>query len=275
MTVYGAEADDRLSEEISAGDVNGDGIDDLILVAAFASGPNNDRRALGETYVIFGPPPAQVDVAQDVPDLTVYGVDEGDQLGHSLGSGDVDGDGADDILLAAVSSDGFDNQAELAGEAALVLGGGESGRTVDVAAGEAAAVIYAGSAGDRLGRSATVGDLNGDGLADLLLGAPGGDGADESRTNVGEIWIVFGSPSPAGVFQLGRGEADAVIEGLDVEDILSSEVFGRPILQVRDMNGDGLGDILVGAPRGDGPENERTDVGEGYILFTRAPARDE
>jgi hypothetical protein len=199
----------------------------------------------------------------------VYGVDQGDQLGHSLGSGDVDGDGADDLLLAAVSSEGLDNATALAGEAALVPGGGGPGRIADVAAGDATTLIYSGSAGDRLGRSAAMGDLNGDGSADLLLGAPGGDGAGERRTNVGEIWIVLGSPSLDELYRLGLGEAGAVIEGLDVDDTLATEAFGRPVLKVVDVNGDGSGDILASAPRGDGAANERTDAGEAYILFVR------
>jgi len=271
VTVYGAEADDRLSEELGAGDIDGDGIDDLILSAPFASGPGNSRSALGETYVIIGPPPALVDIAQDVPYLTVYGVDQGDQLGHSLGSGDVDGDGADDLLLAAVSSEGLENAAALAGEAALVPGDGGPGRIADVAAGDATTLIYSGSAGDRLGRSAAMGDLNGDGSADLLLGAPGGDGAGERRTNVGEIWIILGSPSLDELYRLGLGEADAVIEGLGVDDTLASEAFGRPVLRVVDVNGDGSGDILAGAPRGDGAAKERPDAGEAYILFVGEP----
>lgn len=273
VTVYGADADDRLGEEVDAGDVNGDGIQDLILPAPFARGLQNDSDAAGQTYAISGPPPAEVDIAQGQQNLTVYGVDAGDQLGHSLGSGDVNGDGFSDILLAAVSSDGLANQARLAGEAALALGHdlavNANGRAVDVAAGDAASIIYAANAGDRLGRSATVGDVSGDGLADLVIAAPGGDGAMESRTNAGEVYVIFGSPSPVRVIELGLGEADAVIEGLDADDTLGSEVFGRPVLLVRDIDGDGRGELLAGAPRGDGPDNGRVDSGEAYILFTK------
>ena len=275
VIVYGANGDDRLGEAVSVGDVNGDGIQDLVLPAPFAAGLQNQAEVAGQTYAILGPPPAEIDIARGEQDLTVYGTDTGDQLGHSLGSGDVDGDGFGDILLAAVSSDGLANEAPLAGEAALALGRDletdAQGAVVDTAAGDAASVIYAGSAGDRLGRSAAVGDVSGDGLADMLIAAPGGDGIKERRTNAGEVYVVFGAPSPARVIELGLGEADVVIEGLDADDTLGSEAFGKPVLLVMDMDGDGRGDLLVGAPQGDGPDNGRANAGEAYILFTKDP----
>jgi len=130
-------------------------------------------------------------------------------------------------------------------------------------------VIYAAGAGDRLGRSAAVGDVNGDGLADALIAAPGGDGPKGSESNVGEVYVVYGSRSPPAEIDLGGGgaEAVAVIVGLDAADTLGNEVLGRPALAVSDVDGSGAGDVLVAAPGGDGPDNSRTDCGEGYVLF--------
>jgi len=130
--VFGAQTGDRLGEDVAAGDVNGDGVADLVLPAPFAWGPKDDRRAVGETYVLFGPADAVVDLAETKPDLVVYGVDGGDQLGHSLGVGDTDGDGTGDLLLGAVSASGRDNALRLAGEAALVSGSARG--AVEVAA---------------------------------------------------------------------------------------------------------------------------------------------
>jgi hypothetical protein len=265
--IFGAQPDDRLGETVATGDVNGDGVDDLILPAPFASGPQNAREAAGETYVIFGPPPTEVDIARGQQDITIVGVDAGDQLGHSLGSADFDGDGMADILLAAVSADGLDNLARLAGEAAVVFGTDQAGLQVDVAAGDAASLIYAANAGDRLGRSAAVGHINDDRLADLLIAAPGDDGFEQGRINVGAIYIIFGSSSlPAAIF-LADGAGDLIIEGLDEGDILGTEVFATPALLAQDMDGDGRDEVLVSAPRGDGPDDGRQDAGEGYIVF--------
>lgn len=271
-TVYGALRGDRLGEEVGAGDFNGDGIDDLILPAPFAAGSRETADSAGQTYVIVGPPAAVVDIAGGGEQLAIYGVDSGDQFGHSLGAGDANGDGRADVLLAAVSSSGLENQVRLSGEAALITGrelDPGSRATVDIAAGDEALLVYGSDAKDRLGRSAAMGDINGDGLADLLMGAPGGDAEDGSRSGAGEVFIVAGSRSPSGVLELGRGRADAVIEGLDAMDNLGSEVFGRPVLLVTDMDGDGKAEVLASASGGDGPDNGRPDCGEAYILFLR------
>jgi hypothetical protein len=274
VVTYGGAAGDRLGEEVSAGDINGDDRQDLVLPATFATGLRDQTAAAGQTYVILAPPGPQIDVAGVQQDLTVYGVDAGDQFGHSLGTGDVNGDGFADILLAAVSSSGSGNQARLAGEAALVLGRelatGNDPPTVDLAGNGAATVIYGAGHDDRLGRSAAVGDVNGDGMADLLVAAPGGDGENASRNNAGEIYIILGSSSLPGVIELSRGGADALILGQDIDDTLGSEVSGRPALLVEDVDDDGRGDVLAGAPRGDGPDGARTDAGEGYIFFAKA-----
>jgi len=273
VVVYGAAPSDRLGEEVSAGDVDGDGLQDLVLPATFATGLRDETAAAGQTYVILSPPGPQIDVAGRQQDLTVYGIDAGDQFGHALGTGDANGDGFADILLAAVSSSGSGNQARLAGEAALVLGRelatGSDPPTVDLADGGAATLVYGASAGDRLGRSAAVGDVNGDGMADLLVAAPGGDGEHASRNNAGEISIILGSSSLPGVIELSGGESDALILGQDIDDTLGSEVSGRPALLVEDVDDDGRGDVLAGAPRGDGPDGARTEAGEGYIFFAK------
>jgi hypothetical protein len=268
ITVY-ADTDNRLGEEVSTGDVNGDGGVDLVLPATFAPGLREGAAEAGQVHVILSPSAAVVDLAQ-AQGLAVYGVDAGDQFGHSLGTGDLNGDGFADILLAAVSSNGFENEARLAGEAALVLGRalppGSPG-AVDLSAPEMATLIYGGTSGDRLGRSAAVGDVNGDGSADLLIAAPGGDGDGEGRSNAGEVYVILGAPSLPAVIELGAGGSGTVIVGDDPDDIIGSESNGRPALSVHDVNDDSRADVLVSASHGDGPDGTRTDAGESYILF--------
>ena len=265
--VYGAEADDRLAEAIAAGDVNGDGRTDLIIAAPFASGPDNSRDAAGETYVMLAPLPATIDIAAGEQDVTILGVDPGDQLGHDIASGDTDGDGNDDILLVAVSSNGYANESELAGEGALILGG-ELPAIVDVAQGAAALLVYGADAGDRFGRSATMGDVNGDGLADLLPAAPGGDGFRGRLNNAGEVYIFHG-PGPRGELRLSQTAPDATIEGLNTGDILATEVYGKPSILVADMDGDGRGEVIASSPQNSGPDGSRSQAGAAFIFFLR------
>jgi hypothetical protein len=263
VTVYGAEAEDRLGEFVGAGDVTGDGVADLVLPAPFAS------RAAGETYVIPGGPSlsSAIDIATDGQQTTVLGLDEGDQVGHSMAIGDVDGDGFGDLLLGAVSADGPDNARNLSGDGYLVLGRDLPSGIIGAAAGEGGVRFYGADSEDRLGRTVAMGDLNGDRLADLLLVATGGDGPDEGRVNAGELYVYFGSGGLPKIVDAASVAADLVVVGNDPGDILGSGVSGRLSLLVVDMNADGLNDILVSASGGDGPANDRTDAGEAFIIF--------
>ena len=265
VTLYGAKAGDRLGESVGAGDVNGDGVADLLAAAPFA------RQAAGETYVIPGGAsmPAVIDIAAGGRQTTLLGPDAGDQAGHSLASGDVDGDGVGDILLGAVSADGPENRRDLAGEAFLVPGRNLGPGTIGVAGGGHEVRFYGAHGGDRLGRAVAVGDLNGDRLADLLLDASGAGGPEAGRADAGVVYVYFGSVGLPRVLDLASTPAELMLVGDDAEDVLGSGVFGRPSLLVADMDGDGLNDVVVSAPGGDGPVNDRTDTGEAFIVFIK------
>lgn len=265
VTVYGAEAEDRLGEAVGAGDVNGDGLADLVLTATFADGPNESRDRGGETYVILSPPDEHVDAARGEQNLTILGIDPGDQIGHSIASGDANGDGFDDILLGAVSADGPDNGADLAGEAYLIPGSDNPSQVIDVSVDGTEALIYGSGAKARLGRAAAMGDVNGDGLSDLLIAAPDVPVHGGARTRAGAVYIFYGRTSRP--YPSSSAQADITLQGLNGGDILGHEAFGMPSLAATDMDGDGLADILVSAPQADGPEEGRLDAGEAYIIF--------
>ncbi len=259
--VHGIESGHRLGEAVAAGDVNGDGRDDLVLAAPFAPSIA-DEDAAGQTYVIFSPPARAIDLAEGSGDAVIYGDDKGDQLGHSLALGDVDGDGRDDILLGAVSADGMGNEANLAGEAALVLSASLN-PDVDVGASdEADAIIYGASVEDRLGRSVGIGDLGGDGAGEMILGAPGVAGRDGSATIAGAIYVM-GHPF---IHRLHGADGEAHY-GQAAGHELSSSVFGRSSLLTADMDGDDVSEILVASPGMDGPGGARRDCGGATMLF--------
>ena len=166
-------------------------------------------------------------------------------------------------FLTAVSADGPGNTIDLAGEAALVYGSALRGE-LDVAAGAADILIYGADETDRLGRSAATGDIDGDGRADLLIGAPGGAGPDETAPAAGEIYVLLSHDLPDTI-QL---PAFALVHyGSTAGDSLASEVFGRPPLVVAALDEDARSQIIVAAPAADGPEESRPDSGEIYILF--------
>lgn len=263
VTIYGAASGDRLGEGVAAGDINGDGLDDLVLPAPFAPSKTGVAAA-GRTYVMLSPAPQSVDLAEGFPGPVVYGADDGDQLGHVVATGDVDGDGRDDLLLTAVSADGPGNTVDLAGEAVLVLAKSLlASAETDAAAGGGDTTIYGADVEDRLGRSAGIGDVDGDGLADLLLGAPGGDGPGEDTPQAGDLYLIPGGPLPKEL-QMPRGAL--TYSGRQANGQLASEVFGRLPLVAADIDGDGRDDILVSAPNAGGPGG-RTSAGQAFILF--------
>ncbi|MBL8684690.1 MAG: FG-GAP repeat protein [Myxococcales bacterium] len=202
-------------------DVNGDGFDDLII-GAIKTAPGGRRNA-GTASVFHGSAAGIADTAA----RTLEGLAEGDGLGFSVASaGDVNGDGFADIVVAAP---GADPGGRLdAGTVSVYLGGATG---ID----SPARALEGPAAGSLLGVSvASAGDVNGDGFADIVVGA--GGGAPGGRLTAGTATVFHGSAS-------GIAEAPArVLEGAAVGDR-----FGGSVASAGDVNGDGFSDIVVGA----------------------------
>jgi len=125
---------------------------------------------------------------------------------------------------------------------------------------------YGENAKNRLGRSAALGDVDGDGRNELLIAAPDAGGAKGAETDTGRLYILSGSGLPK---ELSLPDDARVYYGMGAGDELGSEVFGRTPLAVADLNRDGASEIVVAAPLGDGPQDRRRDCGKAYILFMK------
>ena len=240
--IDGIDADDRSGFSVAgAGDVNGDGLDDLI-VGAYRADPSGDDSA-GESYVVFGKADGTpVDLANlGGGGFRIDGIDPGDYSGKSVaGAGDVNGDGQADLIIGASGADpGGGTLTE--GESYVVFGKGD-GNPVDLAAlGQGGFKIIGSEPGEGSGASvAGAGDVNGDGLDDLLIGSPYADGP--SGLNVGKAYLVFGKADAATVELGSLGGGGFTIDGLSLDSF-----FGRSVAGAGDVNGDGLSDLVIGA----------------------------
>jgi len=240
LKLTGEGPDDDFGWSVSAaGDVNGDGVPDL-----FVGAPSNDAVAgfAGRAYLFNGPFKSPRNAAD--ADAIISAEDFGDNLGISVSSaGDTNGDGRDDLLIGARGNDDAGIQAGRV----YLFRGPVSGHLQAL---QADAVI-SGDPFEELGRAvASVGDINGHGLSDVVLGAPLAGAGFEGRAYVFIGPLQGSRPSSS---------ADAIISG-----VLFNESLGSSVASAGDINGDGIADLVVGAPR---PPLNGEAPGRAYVFF--------
>lgn len=232
VEIVGEQAQDLFGfTVVSMGDVNGDGIDDLLMTA-----PAYDNFA-GRTYIFFGGSSWPSELTADQANIIItpgeLQYSEGFGLSGTL-AGDYNGDGVSDLVISA-------NYGNDHGQVFLFWGPLKSGilpaDSADIRIiGENMDDLFGLSAGNA--KAIVAGDVNGDGKDDLIIGAYGYDGTD---CNIGRVYIFYGDQLSPG---LTPGDANVIITGKDTE-FMNDFSFGSSILTV-DVDADGKGDILVG-----------------------------
>jgi predicted nucleic acid-binding Zn-ribbon protein len=217
-----------------AGDINGDGFDD-ILIGAYGNDENNDMG--GQAYIIFGKTDGwQMDMSLAKVDASILGTDTAERFGYSVaGAGDVNGDGFDDMLIGAPGNDGM---GEDGGRAYLFFGKAD-GWNMDMKDGNADAAFYGNNPYDNAGTSvAGSGDVNKDGYDDLLIGSPFND---DNGAEAGAVYIIFGKIS-GWAMDTDLKASDARLLGSFKDDRVGYSVAGAG-----DVNADGYDDVIMGA----------------------------
>lgn len=265
FVIHGEASGDLVGVSVrSAGDLNKDGVLDIIVGA---SGNDTGGADSGAAYVIFGKrtafgPTISLSVLDGTNGFKLTGIAAGDRTGFSVnGAGDLNNDGNADIIIGVPEANGSG--------AAYVVFGGQSGN-VDISAldGTTGFTITGASTSDRLGFSvAGGGDINGDGVSDFIVGAPGSN----VFIPLGAAYVFFGRKDGIYSAAIDVTSLDGKT-GFKIEGVEPNEGLGVSVAFAGDMNGDGLSEILIGAVNGYAfGETIRTPKSSNaYVIFGKA-----
>jgi hypothetical protein len=286
----GQRSGDLLGTSVSAnGDVNGDGIRDVVIGAGGQDGPNSgitDNR--GAAYVVLGSRNFNLNADLSTADgnpppgvIAIYGPQVGGRMGIWVDAGDVDGDGIADIIIGSdqINSGGKQH----VGGAYIVFGSTNLPSVIDLSgppAGVRTARIMGAHEEDHWGAALQVGDINNDGIGDIIIGGSidrdSGSYVTPTLRNghnffaasfngqrqlCGEAYVIYGQTTWPSTVDLQNPPPSAThVIGANPVDFLASQLHSG------DVNGDGRTDLIIGALLAKAPDN-RGQTGAVYVIY--------
>lgn len=288
--LLGRRSGDLLGTSVSAnGDVNGDGIRDVVIGAACNDGLEGgiaDNR--GAAYVVLGSRSFNLNADLSTNDgnpppgvIAIYGPQSGGRMGIWSDAGDVDADGLADIIIGSDQINA--NGGQHLGGAYIVFGSANLPSVIDLAsppAGVRTARILGANEEDHWGAALQVGDINNDGIGDVIIGGSiDRDSGSYVTPNIrnghnffaasfggqrqlcGEAYVIYGQRNWPAMIDLGNPPPDAThVIGANRTDFLASQLHNG------DVNGDGRTDLILGALLATAPDNQG-QTGAVYVVY--------